>query len=102
MRTRRARKSFEQWSELVEQFDCSNDSMERFCQHQDLAVSTFQRWRSAIRQSKMLGTIETASQFTQVMTPPAKKPTSPASIPPAMTVCVTIMPDDGSNVSLIS
>ena len=39
MRTRRARKSFEQWSELIEQFDCSNDSMERFCQHQDLAVA---------------------------------------------------------------
>lgn len=27
MRTRRARKSIEQWSELVDQFDCSDDSM---------------------------------------------------------------------------
>ena len=59
MRTRRARKSFEKWSELVEQFDCSNDSMERFCQQQDLAMSTFQRWRSTIRRSKTLGTSET-------------------------------------------
>ena len=56
MRTRRARKSFEQWSELVEQFDCSNDSMERFCEQQDLALSTFQRWRSTIHKSKALGT----------------------------------------------
>ena len=37
MRTRRARKSIEQWSELVEQFDCGSDSMELFCQQQDLA-----------------------------------------------------------------
>ena len=88
MWTRRARKSIEQWSELVEQFDCSNDSMERFCQQQDLSVSTFQRWRSTIHQSKTLGTIETASEFTRVMTPPPKKPTSLAKIPPAMTVQV--------------
>ena len=88
MRTRRARKSFEKWSELVEQFDCSNDSMERFCEQQDLALSTFQRWRSTIHKSKALGTSETPSGFTQVMPPPVIKPTPLASIPPAITVQV--------------
>ena len=88
VRTRRARKSIEQWSELVEQFDCGSDSMERFCQQQDLAMSTFQRWRSTIRRSKTLGTGETPSGFTRVMPPPAIKPTPLASIPPAITVQV--------------
>ena len=88
MRTRRARKSIEQWSELVEQFDCGNDPMERFCQQQDLAMSTFQRWRSTIHRSKVLRTSETPSEFTRVVTSPATKPTPLTSIPPAITVQV--------------
>ena len=86
MRTRRVRKSAEQWSELVEQFDCSDDSMECFCQQQDLALSTFQRWRSTIHRSKTLGSSDTASEFTRVTTPPASMRTSPASMPPTITV----------------
>ena len=62
--------------------------MELFCQQQDLAMSTFQRWRSTIHRSKALGTSETPSGFTRVMPPPAIKPTPLASIPPAITVQV--------------
>jgi len=88
MRTRRARKSVEQWSELVEQFDSSDDSMERFCQRQDLAISTFQRWRSTIHRSKALGSSDTPSEFTRVTAPPASKPISPTSMLPTITVRV--------------
>ena len=88
MRTRRARKTVEQWSELVERFDCSNDSMEQFCEQQDLAMSTFQRWRSTIHRSKALRTSETPSEFTRVVTSPATKPTPLTSIPLAVTVQV--------------
>jgi len=60
MRSRRARKSVEQWSKLVDQFDSSTDSMEQFCQQQDLAMSTFQRWRSTLELSKDLRVDENA------------------------------------------
>ena len=88
MRTRRARKTVEQWSELVERFDCSNDSMEQFCEQQDLAMSTFQRWRSTIHRSKVLRTSESPSEFTRAVTSRATKPASVVSIPPAITVQV--------------
>ena len=86
MRTRRARKTVEHWSELVERFDCSNDSMEQFCEQQDLAMSTFQRWRSTIHRSKVLRTSESPSEFTRAVTSPSTTPSSVVSIPPAITV----------------
>ena len=80
MATRRSRKSVEQWSELVDQFDSSGDSMEQFCQQQNLAMSTFQRWRSTIHRSKELGRAEAVSGFTRVRNPSVISPPPPSAV----------------------
>ena len=80
MQSRRARKSAEQWNELVDQFDSSGDSMEGFCEQQNLAKSTFQRWRSIIRRSKILDPREPGSAFTQVTSAAAPRATTPTVV----------------------
>ena len=80
MQTRRVRKSAEQWSELVDQFDSSEDSMESFCQRQNVAMSTFQRWRSMIRRSKNLDTHDPDPAFTRVTGAAAPRATIPTVV----------------------
>ena len=79
MQSRRARKSLEQWTELVDQFDSSDHSMDQFCQQEHLAISTFQRWRSMIHKSREFGKNDTPSGFTCVNAP-ATPTTGSASV----------------------
>ena len=93
MPTRRARKSVEQWSELVDRFDSSSDSIEQFCQQQNLALSTFQRWRSTIHRSKGLGSAEAVSGFTRVTIPsviPPATPSVPATVKLQIGTSITV------------
>ena len=80
MQSRRARKSVEQWSKLVDLFDNSTDSMEQFCQQQDLAMSTFQHWRSTLHRSKDLSGDKQVSSFTQVTSPTTTQSTAPSVV----------------------
>ena len=90
MRSRRARKSVEQWSKLVDQFDSSTDTMEQFCQQQDLAMSTFQRWRSTLHRSKDLSVDEKASSFTQVLAPTTTHSTEPSVVTLKIGALITV------------
>lgn len=42
---RRVRRSREQWRELLERFEQSGQSRERFCREQGLTLSSFAHWR---------------------------------------------------------
>ena len=56
MQSRRARKSYEQWAELAAD-DTSGFTMEAFCLHKNLAMSTFQRWRTPFIEPILLNTV---------------------------------------------
>jgi hypothetical protein len=43
--TRRPRRDKKQWTEISKRFDSSGLSTREFCQREDLALSSFQRWR---------------------------------------------------------
>lgn len=80
MQSRRARKSLEQWTELVDQFDSGDHSMDQFCQHEQLAMSTFQRWRSMIHKSREFGRNDTPSGFARVTSSAATSTTVSPSV----------------------
>ena len=82
--------SIEQWTELVDQFERSDDSMEQFCQQQDLAMSTFQRWRSTINRSKDLSKREVTSGFTRVQTSPAIPASTPSTVTLQIGTSITV------------
>ena len=90
MRSRRARKSVEQWSKLVDQFDSSTDTMEQFCQQQDLAMSTFQRWRSTLHRSKDLSSDKQVTSFTQVTNPTTTPSTAPSVVTLKVGTLITV------------
>lgn len=76
MHSRRARKSYDQWSALVVEYDSSTFTMEEFCQRNDLALSTFQRWRSTIHRADSVN-VDAESGFTRITaTTPLEAPSS--------------------------
>ena len=46
---RRIRRSKDEWRELFARFEQSGQSIEQFCAQQNLALSTFSRWRQKLR-----------------------------------------------------
>ncbi len=42
---RRAKKSAQQWSEIIEEFEFSGLSESEFCENLDLSPATFRKWR---------------------------------------------------------
>ena len=80
MQSRRARKSYEQWAELVAEYDNSGFTMEAFCLHKNLAMSTFQRWRNTIHRTNFVKHGDVASAFTQVTPIPTETPVPPSAI----------------------
>lgn len=69
-RSRRKRRSEAEWTEVFRRFESSGLSSREFCRRQDLALSSFQRWRSR------LGRVA-AAEFVELV------PTSTVSTPPA-------------------
>ena len=90
MQTRRARKSAEHWIELVDQFDSSDDSMEQFCRQQDLALSTFQRWRSTIYRSRDLSKEDQTPAFTEMRRPGSKSSIFPSAVTLQIGASITV------------
>ena len=45
MSTRRTRRSAAQWTELVREFDATEETQSEFCERKNLGVSTFRKWR---------------------------------------------------------
>jgi len=91
MQSRRARKSIEQWSALVDQFDSSTDSMEQFCEQQNLAMSTFQRWRNTILRSKEIGSTQSTPEFAQVTSPKPTPTKTPSAVTLQIGTSITVM-----------
>ena len=49
--TRRIRRSREQWRDLLDRFERSDQTQEQYCVEQDLGLSTFGRWRKRLGQT---------------------------------------------------
>lgn len=47
-RSRRKRRSEAEWTEVFRRFESSGLSSREFCRRQDLALSSFQRWRGRL------------------------------------------------------
>ncbi|MHB8409120.1 MAG: IS66 family insertion sequence element accessory protein TnpA [Acidiferrobacterales bacterium] len=44
------RRAADEWRALIRAFSRSSETRTQFCEHQGLALSTFDRWRSLLRQ----------------------------------------------------
>ena len=67
---RRSRHSEEQWIEILKRFESSGLSVPDFCRREDLASSSFQRWRNR------LGSVAVA-EFVELV--PAVQPSAASS-----------------------
>jgi hypothetical protein len=48
-RTRGVRRSEQQWTEILRRFDSSGLGVRPFCEHEGVALSSFQRWQRRLR-----------------------------------------------------
>ena len=66
----RVRRDAKQWSEILRRFESSGLDRSEFCRREDVAVSSFQRWRHR------LGSIA-AAEFVELV--PTSSPSVPSS-----------------------
>ena len=66
----RVRRDAKQWSEILRRFESSGLDRNEFCRREDVAVSSFQRWRHR------LGSIA-AAEFVELV--PTSSPSVPSS-----------------------
>ena len=59
-KSRRPRRDKQQWTEIFKRFDSSGLSTREFCRREDLALSSFQRWR------RRLGSVASA-EFVEIV-----------------------------------
>ena len=71
---RRARRSHEQWSALLERFEHSGQSREEFCREQGLTLSSFARWRREFGKTAAGRRAAPASPVFLEVTPQANAP----------------------------
>ena len=67
-RSHRTRRTASQWTEILRRFESSGLDSRAFCRREDLALSSFQRWR------RRLGSVA-AAEFVELV------PTSSSSVP---------------------
>jgi len=66
MINRRPRKTPEQWKSIVSDFEASGQHIDQFCQLNDIAPVTLQKWRRRFSES---GSKKTKPAFTQIAPP---------------------------------
>ena len=66
----RVRRDAQQWSEILRRFESSGLDRSEFCRREDVAVSSFQRWRHR------LGSVA-AAEFVELV--PTSSPSVPSS-----------------------
>ena len=70
-RRRRARRSRDQWRELLQRFEHSGQSREDFCREHGLTLSSFAHWRREFGKTATGGRAVTASPLFFEVTPQA-------------------------------
>jgi transposase-like protein len=84
----RPRHTEAQWRKIFDQFSQSGMSQEQFCQREDLALSTFDRWRRTFRESSLAAI---PASFVELCVPNVPTPVVPL-IPESVAELVVELP----------